>query len=159
MWFTSARASISSQTWKPFRHNPALFVRRSQRAKLRNTDANYAGVLLRRTAHVPRRYAADRHFYLHLFASGRARSCFARCPALQPAGMQITKTVIAEINPNMPHLLEELHSCFTEIDGASCAHGSRCPKTAGHRREEDRAIGEYVADLFGTATACWHSTG
>ena len=57
------------------------------------------------------------------------------------------KTVIAEVNPNMPRTFGESFVHVTDIDGFLCSWEPLPESKPGKITEEDRQIGKYIADL------------
>ena len=57
------------------------------------------------------------------------------------------KTVIAEVNPNMPRTFGESFVHVTDIDGFMCSWEPLPESKPGKISDEDRQIGKYIADL------------
>ncbi|MDO5784915.1 MAG: acetyl-CoA hydrolase/transferase C-terminal domain-containing protein [Eubacteriales bacterium] len=57
------------------------------------------------------------------------------------------KTVIAEVNPNMPRTFGESFVHVTDIDGFICSWEPLPESKPGKITDEDRQIGKYIADL------------
>lgn len=57
------------------------------------------------------------------------------------------KTVIAEVNPNMPRTFGESFVHVTDIDGVMCSWEPLPESKPGKISDEDRQIGKYIADL------------
>lgn len=57
------------------------------------------------------------------------------------------KTVIAEVNPNMPRTFGESFVHVSDIDGFICSWEPLPESKPGKISEEDRQIGKYIADL------------
>ena len=142
-----------------FRHN-ALFVGGPARKPIAEHRADYTPVFF---SDVPRMFR-DNTLPVDVFAFtcsppdergyvSLGLSCDYGAQAVKSA-----KTVIAEVNPNMPRTYGESFVHVSEIDG-SCARGSRC--RSPNRRKSARRTARSVSTLpnwFATATACsWAS--
>lgn len=132
-----------------FRHN-ALFVGGPARKAIAEHRADYTPVFF---SDVPRMFR-DGTLPIDVFAFtcsppdergyvSLGLSCDYSLQAVKSA-----KTVIAEINPNMPRTYGESFIHVSEIDGFLCAWEPLPESRPPVIGEEDRAIGRYVADLI-----------
>jgi 4-hydroxybutyrate CoA-transferase len=132
-----------------FRHN-ALFVGGPARKAIAEHRADYTPVFF---SDVPRMFR-DGTLPIGVFAFtcsppdergyvSLGLSCDYSLQAVKSA-----KTVIAEINPNMPRTYGESFIHVSEIDGFLCAWEPLPESKPPVIGEEDRAIGKYVADLI-----------
>ena len=145
--FTSVPAVFAARNGKPLRHN-ALFVGGPAPGRLPSTEP-ITPVFF---SDVPRMFR-DNTLPVDVFAFtcsppdergyvSLGLSCDYGAQAVKSA-----KTVIAEVNPNMPRTYGESFVHVSEIDGFLCSWEplpeSKPPKIG----EEDRAIGKYIAEL------------
>ena len=131
-----------------FRHN-ALFVGGPARKPIAENRADYTPAFF---SDVPRMFR-DNTLPVDVFAFtcsppdergyvSLGLSCDYGAQAVKSA-----KTVIAEVNPNMPRTYGESFVHVSEIDGFLCSW-EPLPESAPPKiGEEDRAIGKYIAEL------------
>ena len=131
-----------------FRHN-ALFVGGAARRPIAEHRADYTPVFF---SDVPRMFR-DGTLPVDVFAFtcsppdergyvSLGLSCDYGAQAVKSA-----KTVIAEVNPNMPRTFGESFVHVTEIDGFLCSWEPLPESPPAKISEEDRQIGKYIAEL------------
>ena len=131
-----------------FRHN-ALFVGGPARKPIAEHRADYTPVFF---SDVPRMFR-DNTLPVDVFAFtcsppdergyvSLGLSCDYGAQAVKSA-----KTVIAEVNPNMPRTYGESFVHVSEIDGFLCSWEPLPESKPPRIGEEDRAIGKYIAEL------------
>ncbi len=131
-----------------FRHN-ALFVGAPARKAIAENRADYTPVFFSDVPHMIR----NGEFPIDVFAFtcsppdergyiSIGTSCDYGWQAIKSA-----KTVIAEVNPNMPRTFGESFVHVSDIDGFLPSWEPLPESATGHITDEDKQIGRYIADL------------